>query len=41
VVIAFIGDGSLQYAVQCLYTAEQHNAKVIFIVPWNAEYAIL
>lgn len=40
-VIAFIGDGSLQYSVQCLYSAAQHMAKVIFIVPTNGEYAIL
>ena len=40
-VIAFIGDGSLQYSVQCLYSAVQHKAKVIFIVPCNGEYAIL
>jgi benzoylformate decarboxylase len=40
-VIAFMGDGALQYSVQCLYTAVQHKAKVIFIVPCNGEYAIL
>ena len=40
-VIAFIGDGSLQYSVQCLYSAAQHKAKVVFIVPSNGEYAIL
>jgi benzoylformate decarboxylase len=40
-VVAFIGDGSMQYSVQCLYTAAQHKAKVIFIVPCNGEYAIL
>jgi benzoylformate decarboxylase len=40
-VIAFIGDGSLQYSIQCLYSAVQHKAKVIFIVPCNGEYAIL
>jgi benzoylformate decarboxylase len=40
-VIAFIGDGSLQYSVQCLYSAVQHKAKVIFVVPCNGEYAIL
>jgi benzoylformate decarboxylase len=40
-VVAFIGDGAMQYSVQCLYTAAQHKAKVIFIVPCNGEYAIL
>jgi benzoylformate decarboxylase len=40
-VIAFIGDGAMHYSVQCLYTAAQHKAKVIFIVPCNGEYAIL
>jgi benzoylformate decarboxylase len=36
-----MGDGSMQYSVQCLYTATQHKAKVIFIVACNGEYAIL
>jgi benzoylformate decarboxylase len=40
-VVAFIGDGALQYSIQCLYSAAQHKLKVIFIVPWNEEYAIL
>ncbi len=40
-VVAFIGDGSLQYSIQCLYSAAQHKPKVIFIVPCNGEYAIL
>jgi benzoylformate decarboxylase len=40
-VIAFIGDGSLQYSIQCLYSAVQHKTKVVFIVPCNGEYAIL
>jgi benzoylformate decarboxylase len=40
-VIAFMGDGAMQYSVQCLYTAAQHKAKVIFIVACNGEYAIL
>jgi len=40
-VIAFIGDGAMQYSIQCLYTAAQHRLKVIFIVPCNGEYAVL
>jgi benzoylformate decarboxylase len=40
-VIAVIGDGSLQYSVQSLYTAAQLKLKVIYIVPCNGEYAIL
>ena len=40
-VVAFIGDGSLQYSIQCLYSAAQHKLKVVFIVPCNQEYAIL
>ncbi len=40
-VVAVIGDGSLQYSVQCLATAAQHRLKVIYIVPCNGEYAIL
>jgi benzoylformate decarboxylase len=40
-VVAFIGDGSLQYSVQCLYTAAQQRLKVIYIVPCNGEYEIL
>jgi benzoylformate decarboxylase len=41
VIVAVIGDGSLQYSVQSLYTAAQHRLKIIYIVPCNAEYAIL
>ena len=40
-VVAVIGDGSLQYSVQCLATAAQHKLKVIYIIPCNGEYAIL
>ena len=39
--MAVIGDGSLQYSVQCLASAAQHKLKVIYIVPCNGEYAIL
>ena len=40
-VVAVIGDGSLQYSVQSLYSAVQHKLKVIYVVPCNGEYAIL
>jgi benzoylformate decarboxylase len=40
-VVAVIGDGSLQYSVQCLASAAQHQLKVVYIVPCNGEYAIL
>lgn len=40
-VIAFIGDGAMQYSIQNLYTAAQHRLKVIYIVPCNSEYAVL
>jgi benzoylformate decarboxylase len=40
-VVAVIGDGALQYSVQCLASAAQHKLKVIYIVPCNGEYAIL
>jgi benzoylformate decarboxylase len=40
-VVAVIGDGSLQYSIQCLASAAQHKLKVIYIIPSNGEYAIL
>jgi len=40
-VVAVIGDGSLQYSVQCLASAAQNKLKVIYIIPCNREYAIL
>lgn len=40
-VVAMIGDGSLQYAIQGLWTANQQQLQVIYIVPVNTEYAIL
>ena len=36
-----IGDGSLHYSVQSIYTAVQHKVKLIYLVPLNEEYAIL
>ncbi len=40
-VIATMGEGSLQYSIQALYTMAQHHLPVTVIVPHNAEYAIL
>ena len=40
-VIAVIGDGALQYSIQCLSAAANHKLKLIFIIPCNGEYAIL
>ena len=40
-VILAIGDGSLQYSVQSIYTAVQHKLKIVYLVPINEEYAIL
>ncbi len=40
-VLAVIGDGSLQYSIQALWTAAQHALPVVVVVPRNAEYAIL
>jgi benzoylformate decarboxylase len=39
--ILAIGDGSLHYSVQSIYTAVQHKVKLIYLVPRNEEYAIL
>jgi benzoylformate decarboxylase len=36
-----IGDGSLHYSVQSLYTAVQHKVNLTYLVPSNEEYAIL
>jgi benzoylformate decarboxylase len=40
-VVAMIGDGSMEYSVQCLATAAQQKAKVIYVVLCNGEYAVL
>jgi benzoylformate decarboxylase len=40
-VVAVIGDGALQYSVQCLCSAAQHKLKVIYIIPVNKEYEVL
>ena len=40
-VVAFIGDGSLQYSIQALWTAAQLALPIVVVVPDNREYAIL
>ncbi|MGH3550578.1 MAG: benzoylformate decarboxylase [Pseudonocardiaceae bacterium] len=40
-VIAIMGDGSLQYSIQSLWTAAQQNLPIVVIVLRNYEYAIL
>jgi benzoylformate decarboxylase len=40
-VLATIGDGSLQYSVQALWTAVQHKLPIVFVVMRNEEYSIL
>ena len=40
-VVAIIGDGSMQYSVQGLWTAAQHQLPVLFIIPENRQYGIL
>lgn len=40
-VLAVMGDGSIQYTIQALYTAAQHSLPLVILVLANAEYAIL
>ncbi|MGW1766163.1 benzoylformate decarboxylase [Streptomyces sp. NPDC002073] len=40
-VVCVIGDGSIHYAVQALWTAAQYKVPVTFVVLSNAKYAIL
>src|ERR1700722_16675989 len=40
-VLCTIGDGSLQYSVQALYTAAQHRLPIVFVAMRNGEYSIL
>jgi benzoylformate decarboxylase len=40
-VMAIIGDGSMQYSIQGLWSAAQHNLPIVFVIPKNSEYAIL
>lgn len=40
-VMAIIGDGSMQYSIQGLWSAAQQNLPIVFIIVKNNEYAIL
>lgn len=40
-VVLVIGDGSLHYSVQSIYTAVQHKLKLIYLVPLNEGYVVL
>lgn len=40
-VVATVGDGSLMYAPQALWTAARYRLPVTYVVPNNASYAIL
>jgi len=40
-VVCPVGDGSIQYSVQTLWSAVQCNAEVIFIVLRNSDYSAL
>ncbi len=40
-VAAIIGDGSMQYSVQGLWTAAQHQLPILFVIPENRQYGIL
>lgn len=40
-IIATIGDGSFQYSIQSIWTAEQHKLPIVFVVLRNGAYAIL
>jgi len=40
-VVATVGDGSVMYAPQALWTAARHRLPITYVVPNNASYAIL
>lgn len=40
-VVCPVGDGSIQYSIQTLWSAVQYNAEVIFVVLRNADYSAL
>jgi benzoylformate decarboxylase len=40
-VVATIGDGSVMYAPQALWTAAHYRLPITYVVPNNASYAIL
>ncbi len=40
-VVCPVGDGSIQYSIQTLWSAVQYNAPVVFVVLRNADYSAL
>lgn len=40
-VVSVIGDGSMQYSIQGLWSAVQQKLPIVFVIPKNSEYAIL
>ena len=40
-VVCPVGDGSIQYSIQALWSAVHHNAEVVFIVLRNGDYTAL
>jgi len=40
-VVSIIGDGSMQYSIQGLWDAARLKLPVLYVIPCNAEYAIL
>lgn len=40
-VLAIIGDGSMQYSIQGLWSAAQQQLPIVYVIPKNGEYAIL
>jgi benzoylformate decarboxylase len=40
-VVCLVGDGSIQYSIQTLWSAVQYDASVIFIVITNSDYSAL
>jgi len=40
-VVCPVGDGSIQYSIQALWTAAQHSVPVVFIVLCNGDYSAL
>lgn len=40
-VVAIIGDGAANYVIQALWTAQQHDLDILFVIPRNSAYNIL
>lgn len=40
-VLAIIGDGSMQYSIQGLWSAARQQLPIVYVIPKNNEYAIL